>query len=620
MVRGVMEKVESTSKKESIDDSKLMQKKGTIRGLISWRQIKYISKFLTRKEKIAIRIALGVIIFSLGAMGYLFVDDNMVEKPRVGGSYTEIVVGSPQYINPLYSSIGETDRDLVRLVFAGLVRFDENQNIAPDLAHEWFLDDKGTTYTFQLRDNVYWPDEKQFTSYDVVFTIEAIQNELFESPIRDNWLGIEAKAIDEFTVQFTLPEPFSPFIENATVGILPAHLWEEIQPENARLAELNIKPVGLGPYLFDELTKDKQGFVKSYKFVRNENYHLGAPYIEEVVIKFQPTFEMATDSLKNRNADGMSFLPINLKESLESRKDLSYISASLPQYTAIFFNSDNNSNLSSIKFRSALKMAIDKSKIIETVLAGKAVAIDGTVLPGFPGYNDSKPVDTVDIETAKRLLSELGWAKKKIEVSEPVDGEGATSTEVVAGPEVDESGMSRFLYKGDSELVVSLTVANQPQAIAVGELIAKMWQSMGIRVNLNPVESSLIQKEVITPRSFEALLFGEILGANPDPYAFWHSSQAGDSGLNLSNFKNTDADKILIEMRKEEDVDKLAELYIQFDGILAKEIPAIFLYNPNYTYVVDSKVKGIDLKRIVSPADRLNGIHSWYIKTRRGFK
>ncbi|OGG86876.1 hypothetical protein A3B87_01215 [Candidatus Kuenenbacteria bacterium RIFCSPHIGHO2_02_FULL_39_13] len=602
VIKKVIEKVEKFGGKknygEVIQQENNGQEKDASQNL-NWRQIKYISKFLTQKEKNIIRLALFFIIFSLVAMGYLFLNSNLVEKPHAGGTYTEIVVGAPQYINPLYSTASEADRDLVKLVFAGLLKYDEQQNLAPDLAQEWFQDDKGTTYTFQLRNDIYWPDEKQFTAEDVVFTIEAIKNESYGSAIRANWAGIEVKAINDFIVQFTLPEPFAPFIENATVGILPAHLWQDILPANAKLAELNIKPVGLGPYRVDTFVKDKQGIIKSYSLKRNGEYHLGAPYIEQIILKFQPTFELGVEALKNRNADGINFLPLNLKESLAPRKDLNSYSLSLPQYTAIFFNQGKNEILKNKKMRQALLLAIDKEKIVAEVLAGQAKTIEGPILPGFPGYSDNQSVGLPDIEAAKKILAEIGWGKKENSSAEINKENGqATTTE---------------------EQMINLTVANQPQSVAVGEMIQKMWQAIGVKTNLIVVEPGQIQNDVIGPRNFEALLFGEILGADPDLYPFWHSSQADNNGLNLANFKNSELDKLLETMRQEKDYDKQAETYIKFDAILKNELPAIFLYNPNYTYVVANKVRGIGLTRIVSPADRLNAVHQWYIKTRKGF-
>jgi len=602
VIKKVIEKVEKFGGKKNDGDVIQEENNGQEKDAgqnLNWRQIKYISKFLTRKEKNIIRVALFFIIFSLVAMGYLFLNSNLAEKPRAGGTYTEIVVGAPQYINPLYSTANEADRDLVRLVFAGLLKYDKQQNLVPDLAREWFQDDKATTYTFQLRDNIYWPDGKQFTAEDVIFTIETIKNENYGSAIRANWAGIEVKAINDFTVQFTLPEPFAPFIENATVGILPAHLWQDILPTNAKLAELNLKPVGLGPYRVDTFVKDKQGIIKSYGLKRNEKYHFGAPYIEQIILKFQPTFELGVEALKNRNADGINFLPLNLKELLAPRKDLNYYSLSLPQYTAIFFNQEKNEVLKNEKMRQALLLAIDKKKIVEEVLAGEAKPIEGPILPGFPGYNDNLPVALADIETAKKLLAEIGWGKKE-----------NSSTEINK-----ENGQATTT----DEQMINLTVANQSQSVAVGEAIQKMWQVIGVKTNLIAVEPGQIQKDVIGPRNFEALLFGEILGADPDPYPFWHSSQTDNNGLNLANFKNSELDKLLETIRKEKDYDKRSEAYIKFDAILKNELPAIFLYNPNYTYVVANKVKGIGLTRIVSPADRLNAVHQWYIKTRKGF-
>ena len=617
MVKNLVAKIEEIGKQENEAEPPEAAEE---LNLSSWKQIKYLPKFLSKKEKLIIKVAGLAIVISLSMMGYLFLKDNLVIKPKAGGVYTENLVGAPQYINPLYASISEADRDLVRLIFAGLIKFDAQQNITGDLAKEWFINEEGTTYTFQLRDDVYWPDEKQFTSEDVIFTFETIKNEGYQSSIRDNWAGIEVVAVDDFTVQFSLPEPFAPFLENLKVGILPAHLWAEILPENATLAELNLKPVGLGPYQFNSFTKDKQGFIKSYTLKRNENYHLGAPYIEEITFKFQPTFELAVDGLKNRNADGLNFLPQNLKEFLESRNDLTYYSLSLPQYTAIFFNQEMNPELKSNKLRQALNLSIDKEKIVTNVFQDEARAIDGPILPGFPGYIEGRPLEGSDVETAKKLLAELSWSKKKIEAGNEEMSEEATSTEQEARVEADSEGMSKFLFKGDKELRITLSLTNQPQAIAVAELIQKYWQAIGVRVNLNVIEVGQIQKDVIIPRAFEALLFGEILGAEPDLYPFWHSSQADENGLNLANFKNTQADKLLEGIRKEEELEKRAESFIKFEEILMDNMPAIFLYNPNYTYVVSNKVKGIELERIVSPVDRLNGIEKWYIKTRRGFK
>ncbi|OGG95619.1 hypothetical protein A2V95_02770 [Candidatus Kuenenbacteria bacterium RBG_16_41_7] len=605
-------KQDATGSQQNIDE--LLVESLNTKRLPSWKQIKYLPRFLSQKEKNIMRAAVAVIFICLGLMTYAFLKDNLVEKPAHGGAYAENVVGFPQSINPLYALSNEADRDLVRLVFAGLVQIGDNGEILPDLAKEWFINETKTKYTFKLKDDIFWSDDEKFDSEDVLFTIEAIQNTAYQSPLRANWIGIKAEALDEGTVQFTLPSPYDGFLENLTVGILPAHLWLDIMPENANLAELNLKPVGLGPFQFDSFVKDKQGYIKSYALVANDHYHLKKPYLQEITFKFQPTFESAVDSLKNRNADGLSYLPQNLKEFLEPRKDLSYYSIALPQYTAIFLNQSRNPALTDKRVRQALNLAIKKSKIIEDVLGKEGTLINGPLTPGMPGYEENAP-DPFNIDEAKKLLAEAGWQKKEIENREQ---EPATSTNEAL--QTDGNGWTKFLYKDNQELAVQLTVANQPPAISVGELIQKFWQSIGVRTDLITVEINKIQKDVVVDRNFQALMFGEILSRDLDLYPFWHSTGATSQGLNIVNFRNEKADKILEAVRKEITAEEKEKELKEFQHLIKDEIPAIFLYSPRYTYVVADRIKGIDIKRIVSPSDRLNNITNWYIKTKKGFK
>jgi len=630
-VKKVVSKIEKIGNKidKPLDDTKNISSNNKFNNfLLKWKQIKYIPKFLSPTEKRIIKIASLIILISLGLMTYLFIKDNITTKPTYGGTYAEIVVGAPQYINPIYASANEADRDLTKLLFAGLLKFNEKHELVNDLTKEWFLDDNKKTYTFILRDDIYWPDGKQFTTEDVAFTIKAIQNEVYASPLYNNWFGINIKTVDEHTIQFILPEPHANFIENLTLGILPAHLWNNILPENAKLAELNVKPVGLGAYKFDNFIKDKQGYIKSYNLISNENYHLGKPYIEKITFKFFPTFELAVANLKNHNADGLSFLPLNLKKDLEQRNDLNYYSLSLPQYTALFFNTEKNILLKNRDIRQALNLLINKETIIKQVLENEATEINSPLLPGMPGYQSLKDDDKINdkIEQAKKILITAGWAYKTNNKSEEDTKETSTNnsdennTINKETKQLEQSNENKYLTKDEQEFKITLTLANQPQAVAVAEMIQKMWLAVGIKTDLNIVEANQIQKDVIIPRNFEILLFGEILDNNGDLYPFWHSSQATENGLNLANFKNDEADKLLVAMREEKNDNKKIELSQNFEKIIKDELPTIFLYNPNYTYVIADKIKGVVLKYIVTPDDRLNNIKNWYIKTRKGFK
>ncbi len=598
---------------------------------LSWKQIKYIPKFLSPTERLVLRISAAVILISTVSIFYLFLRDHLVMKPERGGVYTENLVGSPHYINPLYASANEVDMDIARLVFSGLVRFDAQRKIIPDLAKEWFLSQDKKKYTFILRNNVFWPDEKQFTSEDVVFTFNALKNKDYGSPLSNRWQSVQVKALDDFTVQFTLSDPEPDFLNFLTTGILPAHLWRDIPPANARLAELNLKPVGLGPYAFVSFVKDKQGYIKSYKLKAKTKYYLQPAYIAEVNFKFFPTFEAAVASLKGHNADGLSYLPPQLKDKLSTRNDLRYYELSIPQYTAIFFNAEKNQALKEVKVRQALNLLIDKEALVRQALDNQAEVLDAP----FPSAlfaksravkdnkkdNQSESDNREQNKTSKRLaaaiklLQQAGWRQTAVNVDESKNGKPAEEKDKGTAPAASDG--VKNLTKDGQVLSLVLTLPDQPQLVKVANLIKQMWQKAGIKVDLSLVAVTDIQKEVIPQRNYELLLFGEILNSDSDLYSFWHSSQAGQQGFNLSDFKNNELDKLLEELRQPLSAADKQKILHKLNNIFTEQAPAIFLYSPKYTYVISNKIKGVRVKSIIVPSDRLNGLVNWYIKTKK---
>ena len=151
------------------------------------------------------------------------------------------------------------------------------------------------------------------------------------------------------------------------------------------------------------------------------------------------------------------------------------------------------------------------------------------------------------------------------------------------------------------------------------EAIARSWQQLGVETSLSFIDSTTIRDTVIRPRSFEVLLFGEIIGADPDPYPFWHSSQISSSGFNVSNFNNTEADTVLEEARAIHDTVARGQKYVHFQNILVAEIPAIFLYQPYYPYPLGDTIRGFVPSTIIRPAHRFEQVHKWYIETKRSF-
>lgn len=583
------------------------------------KQIKYIHKLLSPRERNVIKVLsflLVVAVVFVVANSYFLTTDLV---PADGGEYTEGLVGSPRFINPILASINDVDLDISSVIFNGLLKYDPDEGLIEDLTEEYSISEDQKTYTFVLRQDVRWHDGHQFTADDVLFTFERIKDPNTESPLYFNFKGSFVEKIDDYTVRFILDEPFAPFLENLTVGILPAHLWKNIPIQNTHLSELNLKPIGTGPYKFSVLTKDNRlGNIHTYTLERNEDFFGGLPHIKKVTFKFYINSEEAVLALNNKNVQAISLLPKDKLDQTTSDRTINFHSLNLPQYTGLFFNPNKNNLLDNTTLRKILAHGVNKDNIIREVLNSQAQKIDSPILPNSIGYTEDFPKYPFDIDYAKKELETLGWElatyeTPKAEVTETEEGEKA---EIV---EAEAVYPFQVRQKNKTYLEMDITTVNQPSSIQIAEMIQKDWQLLGVKVNIKTVETSNIQKEILKNRNYEILLYGEILGYDPDPFPFWHSSQTTYPGLNLAMFANSKADKLLEEARKTTDNDIRTKNYLEFQKILAEEMPAILLFNPTHTYPQTKKLQGFNNHTIIVPSNRLNNIEHWYLKTKRHF-
>lgn len=572
----------------------------------TWRQFRHIEKVLSKKDKMILGITSIILLAAVLTVGLTFYFEHRVFVPKNGGEYIEGLVGAPQFINPIYSVSNDVDMDITRLVYSGLMRITPEGSLEPDLAESYEISEDGTTYIFYLHGDARWHDGSQVTADDVIFTFDSILDPTLASPLSVSFRSAVVEKVDDLTVQFTLDDAFSPFLSTLTVGILPQHLWQDVPTTGFQIAEFNKKPIGSGPYMFKSFTRDKKGMIHSYSLERNEKFYGKLPYIDELTFKFYPTFEEGVNALNNKNIQGLSYLPRDSVEKILGRSDLTHHSPSMPQYTGLFFNQKKRSELKEFDYRYALALATDKQAIIDNVLRGQAELIDAPIPSGYVGYHAEIEKYTINLEEANALLDETKW--KYLD-------ENDTYRAVM----VEEENEEGETYEERQDFTLTISTIDTRENIAVAEAIRDQWELIGIRTEIAAYSSAELQRDIIKNHDFEILLFGEILGVDPDPYPFWHSSQI-DSGLNLSQFANRDADNLLEAARTTAEVEIRQEKYEEFQDILAEKLPAIFLYSPTYTYPVTKKVMGINIARITIPADRFSGITDWYIKTKRAWE
>lgn len=586
----------------------------------SFKQLKYLKKFLTVKEFWIVNICLVVLLVNAGIIAVKFYQNHFLPAPKRGGSCAEGLVGAPQYINPLYASVSDVDNDIASLIFSSLLKRDGNGQLIKDLADGYSASEDGKIYKFTIKQGIKWHDGSDLTVDDIVFTFNIIKDKQYGSPLRAGFGGVEIKKLDGKTVEFDLADSYAAFLELMDFGILPQAQWGQIPPNAANLAELNLKPIGSGPYKFKSLVKDKSGNIRSYNLTINKDYYGKTPFIEELNLRFFPDFESAIAALNSGNAiDAISYLPNELNGSVAAQDHLNYYRLNMPQLTSLFFNLQANSMVNDKKIRQAMSMAIDKNKLVEKIFGDSARAINGPILPDSFAYSGVNKYN-YNQDSAGKLLDSAGWQIKKIMKQDIASAGEATKDPAVKKDNEIKLAMGEggWRMKNNEYLIIKLTAVDNQENGAATEMIKKFWEDIGIKTEVELIPSSQIQGEIIKQRNFTVLLYNVVAGADPDPYALWHSSQA-DSGLNLTGFSNKEADQLMEDARLANNIQIRKEKYKRFQEIIAEETPAIFICSQTYNYVQSKKIKGFDIKNILLPRDRFNNIGDWYVNTGKKF-
>ncbi|MCX6799662.1 MAG: peptide ABC transporter substrate-binding protein, partial [Candidatus Falkowbacteria bacterium] len=555
----------------------------------SFRQLKFIKKVVSSKELMVLRFSLLGLFCSLIFIFSIFLYKHVDVKPAIGGEYTEGVVGSPKYINPLYASLRDVDSDIASLVYSSLFKRNKDGVLEKDLASDYTVSDDGLEYTITVRDDARWQndDKSNVTVDDVIYTFNLIKDASYQSPLRISFSGVEVERIDDSKIKFTLSKKYSAFLSLLDFGILPQDLWYQIPTNSFGLAELNLKPVGSGPYKFKSLAKDKSGIVKLYNLTYNDNYYGKSPYVRDVSFKFFPSYEEVIQDLGTNAIDGISYLPPSYKKSITVKDPWYFHNLGLSELTGLFFNQDKNKALAEKNIRVALTYAIDKDKIIND-LGGEYKAINGPILENNFAYNKDIKKINFDRKKAADLLEISGWSLVKIGQEELLSDEeskekktekknsGATglvpTEELVSSRKIlgEGSWLTKRVKGKDTYLIINLVTVDTPENVLVVNYVKSAWESIGVKTIINIVPANQIQSDTIKARNYDVLFYGEALSTDPDIYAYWHSSQIGKNGLNLAGYKNDEVDKLLIEARETVDQNERIAKYQKIQAMITE--------------------------------------------------
>jgi len=538
----------------------------------------------------------ALLVISSAGLLYMLQQSLTVSSPSHGGSLSEGVVGSPRFINPVLA-ISDADRDLTALVYSGLLRATPQGGYAPDLANSYTVSPDGKTYTFTLRDTVTFQDGSPVTAEDIAYTVQKTQDPALKSPLRANWDGVVAEAVDKKTVRFTLKSAYAPFVENLTLGILPKARWGGVSDEEFPFSELNAFPVGSGPYKVASVSRTSSGIPSLYSLDSFKGYALGEPYLSRLYIRFYQSEGALLTALQQGEVDSASGIsPGNLKDL--PAEDIR--TAPQNRIFGVFFNQNQSTILRDKAVRAALDSAINRTEMVQAVFRGYGTPLRGPVPPTLPGGSvstESASTSAALAAAAQAKLLSAGWKLSGSGVLQKTSGTGKNASTVTL----------RF----------DLATANVPELRAAAEYLRETWSLLGAQVDVKIYEQGDLSQNVIRARKYDALLFGEVIGRELDLFAFWHSSQRNDPGLNIAGYANAAADRALEQLRQTDDATKRMQLAATFLGELKKDIPAVFLYAPDFVYSIPNDIAGVDLGFIETPSDRFLSVPLWHKETDR---
>ncbi len=544
---------------------------------------RWSSIYEVRRHMLGWLFLIALLIVLTGVQTIWF-QNSYTEKASVpGGTYAEGLVGPLGTLNPLFAT-SNAERSATQMIFSGLFSYDRHNRVRGDVAQNWRLEDGGKKYIITLKDNVRWHDGKKLTSKDVVFTVNLMKNPKVNSPLYSSWKDIDASATDDKTVVFTLPAVYSPFLNALNFGIVPEHLLKDIPPENIRESSFSLHPVGSGPFVFRSLQNLNKNQGRSVMYLEAFNdYFKGKPKIESLQLHVYGKNSELEKALRTQEINTVNELSAQVAKKLESNFTIAHVSINHGAYA--IFRTDSTV-LKDQKVRSALRHGTDIEKIREKI-GNSASILEGPLLNGQVKGIASLKQPKFNQKQANKILDQAGWKK----------------------------GNDGIRKKGSQQLIINLVSLNSGDYPVVVKELKKQWKKLGVKVETRLVAPENIQQNVLRPRAYDVLVYELAIGADPDVYAYWHSSQATQDGLNFANYNSGVADDALLSARARFEEPLRDTKYTVFVRQWLKDIPAIALYQPVIRYGSNNEVRTLSSNAsIVSPVDRYRLVEYWTVK------
>lgn len=524
----------------------------------------------------------GLLIVLATVQAAWFATAYTTSAPDEGGTYAEGIVGQLDTMNPLFAS-NSAEISASKLIFSGLLSYDRDNQLQPDAAAWWTVSEDGKTYTVQLRNDIYWHDGVKLTVDDVLFTVQLIQNPVVKAVQYGTLAGVKVEKVTDQQIRFVLPTVYAPFAQALTFGILPEHSLKDIKPADLRENQFGRKPIGSGPFQFSQLQIiDPNRHRLVVHMQANKGYYKDDVRLNRFQLHTYEDKETLRKALVTNEINAALGLGAEQITAVLSRGVFAASTNTLSDGMFAIFNNDQPL-LKDVQLRQALVLGTNRQAIIKAV-SGRAVVLDGPLPHSFVPTESMTEV-AFNKEAAKTKLDGLGWKL----VGDKRQKDGVTLEMNVVAPD-----------GGDYKLIL--------------DELTKQWRDIGVLVKGQLADPDTIVPNYLQPRGYDVLLYELAVGADPDVFAYWHSSQANAKGLNFANYRSGLSDDALSSARARLDPTLRMAKYKTFYEQWIKDVPAVALYQPLLSYVTSQNSTSLEEnKQVVDAADRYQNVTRWAI-------
>lgn len=518
-----------------------------------------------------------------------------------GRRYVEGVLGHAANASP-FGARSAADRELVALLFRGLVRLGPDQTIVGDLASSWESDPAGNRWTFHLRPGLQWQDGEPLTAADVVFTIESLRDPSYDGPGAGSWNEVSASAADPLTVSLRLSTPLGGFLQAATQPIAPAHILGGVPPAALSSDPFGLHPVGSGPFrllvldgrraVVDAVGRasgDLASPVASDDASAEPPTSFPSPYLKGIEFQYYDDTDSIAAAWQRGDLDAASGLAPADAAAIGGAADARLVRYPSSMLLGVVLNLRvGQTKLGDAAVRRALLEAIDRNAILADPLLGFGSVADALIPPWSLEFDaTANPAVPFDPTAAKAALVKAGWKQT------------ATS----------------WIPKGAKEplqlTIVSADPSTNPLAYDVADAVAGAWRALGLRVAHDAVPAADLVSGRLQTGQFDAAIVPLAIGLDPDLYPLLASSQTRTGGANVSGLQDQALDKLLAAARAPGSADQRKAAYTALQQRLATLLPILPLAFRDEVVVLRDTVSGPTPRPIGGPGDRFWDVLTW---------